>query len=43
MQLHTARIWREKAEKEKEEEDWQQLLAQVPIFQKKEKIVIIWG
>ena len=29
-------IWGEKAEKEKEE-DWQQLLAQVPIFKKKKK------
>ena len=35
MQLCTGGIWGEKAEKEKK--DWQQLLAQVPIFKKNNK------
>ena len=30
-------IWGDKAEKKKEEEDWQKLLAKVPIFKKKIK------
>ena len=37
MQLCTGGIWGEKAGK-KMKEDWQQLLAQVPIFEKKIKL-----
>ena len=35
VQLCAGGIWGEKAERKKEEEDWQQLLAQVSIFKKK--------
>ena len=36
MQLCTGEVWGEEAEKKKEE-DWQQLLAQVPIFKKQKQ------
>ena len=36
VQLYAGGIWEEKAG-EKKKEDWQQLLAQVPILEKKKK------